>query len=193
MRPASDKIIATEELAFCKWSSRGAGPLQMIIQRDWALANDHPEGATSCESSSRVARLLQMIICHPRHPSQLCQDPHSISQTFLGQFVHVFNFLASQITNVGKPFLFDQTLLIVVLLQVEYREFRREYTGITTRQKKWWLYLLLSIHQWLFFYFDYLVTFCQLSHIAISALNTDWRPGQTTCLRFVYFETPPHY
>ena len=89
MRPASDKIIATEELAFCKWSSRGAGLLQMIIQRDWALANDHPEGAASCGSSSRVACLLQMIIRHPRHPSHLCKVPVSISRSFLEQFVLV--------------------------------------------------------------------------------------------------------
>ena len=61
----------------------------MIIQRDWALANDHPEGAASCGSSSRVARLLQMIIRHPRHPSHLCQDPNSISRTFLEQLVLV--------------------------------------------------------------------------------------------------------
>ena len=94
------------------------------------LLSCHP---VSCKLSSGGSGLSQMIICHP---SKLCQDPHSISQTSLDKFVHVFNFLASQITNVGKPFLFDQTLLLVVLLQVEYREFRREYTGITTRQKK---------------------------------------------------------
>ena len=33
----------------------------------------------------RRERPLQMIICHPRHHSQLCQDPDSISQTFLEQ------------------------------------------------------------------------------------------------------------
>ena len=32
---------------------------------------------------------MQMIIRHPRHPSHLCQDPDSISQTFLEQFVLV--------------------------------------------------------------------------------------------------------
>ena len=31
-----------ERLASCKWSSRGTGLLQMIIQRIWPLANDHP-------------------------------------------------------------------------------------------------------------------------------------------------------
>ena len=30
---------------------------------------------------------MQMIIRHPRHPSHLCQDPNSISRTFLEQLV----------------------------------------------------------------------------------------------------------
>ena len=33
---------------------------------------------------------MQMIICHPCHPSHLCQDPDAISRTFLEQFVLVF-------------------------------------------------------------------------------------------------------
>ena len=31
----------------CKWSSGGTGLLQMIIQRGWKLANNHPEGSSS--------------------------------------------------------------------------------------------------------------------------------------------------
>ena len=37
--------------------------------------------------------LLQMIFCHTRHPSHLCQDPDSLSRTFLEQGVLVI-FLA---------------------------------------------------------------------------------------------------
>ena len=32
---------------------------------------------------------MQMIVCHPRHPNHLSQDPDSISRTFLEQFVLV--------------------------------------------------------------------------------------------------------
>ena len=39
-----------EDLASCRWSSRGAGLLQMIIQMIRPLANDHPEGPASCKS-----------------------------------------------------------------------------------------------------------------------------------------------
>ena len=39
--------------AYCKWSSEGAGPLQMIIPRDKPIANDHLEGTASCKWSSR--------------------------------------------------------------------------------------------------------------------------------------------
>ena len=39
--------------------------------------------------SFRRIGLLQMIIRHLHHPSHLCQDPESISQTFLVQFVFV--------------------------------------------------------------------------------------------------------
>ena len=56
--------------ASCKWSTRGAGLLQMIIWRGRPLANDHPEGPASCKWSSGGTGLLQMIIRHPRHSSQ---------------------------------------------------------------------------------------------------------------------------
>ena len=45
------------------------------------------EGLASCKWSSGGTGLLQMIFCHPHHPSHLCQDPDSISRTFLKQFV----------------------------------------------------------------------------------------------------------
>ena len=73
----------------CCWSFGGASLLKMIIRRGRPLANDHPEGPTSCKWSSGGAVLMQMIICHPLHLSQLCQDPYSISRTFLEQFVLV--------------------------------------------------------------------------------------------------------
>ena len=75
--------------AFCTWSSRLAGLLQMIIWMSRPLANDHPESPTFCKWSSGGAGLLQIITWHPCHPSQLCQDPDSISRTFLEQFVLV--------------------------------------------------------------------------------------------------------
>ena len=40
--------VANDDLegpASCKWSSRGAGLLQMMIWRDRSLANDYPEAA----------------------------------------------------------------------------------------------------------------------------------------------------
>ena len=40
-------------------------------------------GLDSCEWSSRGTCLLQMIIHHPCHPNHPCQDPDSISRTFL--------------------------------------------------------------------------------------------------------------
>ena len=60
--------------------------LQIIIQRIRPLANDHPEDKASCKWSSAGTGLLQMIIHHPSH---LCQDPDSISRTFLEQLVLV--------------------------------------------------------------------------------------------------------
>ena len=48
--------------ASCKWSSRGAGLLQMIIWRIQPLANDHPEDPPSCKWSSGGTGHLQMII-----------------------------------------------------------------------------------------------------------------------------------
>ena len=75
--------------ASCKWSSRGTNLLQMIIWMDRPLANDHQEGLAYCKWSSGGSGLLQMIIRHLHHPSHLCQDPESISQTFLVQFVFV--------------------------------------------------------------------------------------------------------
>ena len=42
-----------------KWSSGGAGLLQMMIRRDQPLANDHPEGPASCKWSSEGGGLLQ--------------------------------------------------------------------------------------------------------------------------------------
>ena len=74
----------------------------MIIQRDRPFANDHPEDLASCKWSSGGTSLLQMIIRHPRHLCYLCQDPDSISQTFLEQFVLVrITFLSA---NVWIPF-----------------------------------------------------------------------------------------
>ena len=35
--------------AFCKWSSRGVGLLQMMIRRNKPLASNHPEGPASCK------------------------------------------------------------------------------------------------------------------------------------------------
>ena len=55
----------------------------MIIRINWPLANDRPEGPASCKWSSRGTDLLQMLICHRHHPSHPCQDPDSISRTFL--------------------------------------------------------------------------------------------------------------
>ena len=67
--------------------------MQMIILRDRPLANDHPEGEplandypkgqVSCKWLSRGTGLLKIIICH------LCQDPYSISRTFVEQSVVV--------------------------------------------------------------------------------------------------------
>ena len=46
----------------CKWSSEGAGLLQMIIRRGRPLANVYTEGPASCKWSYGGAGLLQMII-----------------------------------------------------------------------------------------------------------------------------------
>ena len=54
--------------------------------------NNNYNNIKKCKRSSRGTNLLQMIICHPRHPSHLCQDPDLISQTFLKQFVLVSDF-----------------------------------------------------------------------------------------------------
>ena len=51
-----------DEPASCKWSSRGAGLLQMMIRRDRPSANGHPEGPASCKWSFGEAGLLQMMI-----------------------------------------------------------------------------------------------------------------------------------
>ena len=51
-----------DEPAFCKWSSRWTGLLQMIIWMDRPLANDYPEGLASCKWLFRWTCLLQMII-----------------------------------------------------------------------------------------------------------------------------------
>ena len=67
-----------EDPASCKWSSGGTGHLQMIIQRIWPLANDFLEGPALVNDH-----------LSPRLPSHLCQDPDSILQTFLEQFVLV--------------------------------------------------------------------------------------------------------
>ena len=61
--------------------------LQMIFQRTRPLATDYPEDPASCKWSSGGTGLLQMIIRHPCHHCHLCQDPDSISRTFLEQFV----------------------------------------------------------------------------------------------------------
>ena len=52
--------------------------MQMIIQRIWPLANDFLEGPALVNDHPS-----------PRLPSHLCQDPDSISWTFLEQFVLV--------------------------------------------------------------------------------------------------------
>ena len=45
-----------------------------------------------------------MIIRHPRHPNHLSQDPDSILQTFLEQFVLVLNFeMTSQPFQIMHP------------------------------------------------------------------------------------------
>ena len=91
-----------EDPASCKWSSGGSGLLQMIIQRDRLFANDHPGDLASCKWSSGGDNLLQKFIRHPRHLCYLCQDPDSISQTFLEQFLLVrITFLSA---NVWIPF-----------------------------------------------------------------------------------------
>ena len=60
-----------EGQASCRWSSGGAGLLQMMIRRDRPLADGHPEGPlanddteglASCRWSSGGTGLLQMII-----------------------------------------------------------------------------------------------------------------------------------
>ena len=48
-----------EDTASCKLSSRGSGLLQIIIQRTWPHANNHP---ATWKWSSRGFGLLQMII-----------------------------------------------------------------------------------------------------------------------------------
>ena len=78
-----------EDLASCKWSSAGTGHLQIIIRRIGPLANDHLKDLAICKWSSGGYGLLQIINRHTRHLNHLCQDPDSISQTLLGQFVLV--------------------------------------------------------------------------------------------------------
>ena len=51
----------------CKWSSEGAGLLQMIIRRGRPLANVYTEGPASCKWSYGGAGLLQMIIWRSQH------------------------------------------------------------------------------------------------------------------------------
>ena len=46
---------------FHKWSSKPTGLLQMIIQINWFLVNDHPKGPASCKWSCSWTCLLQMI------------------------------------------------------------------------------------------------------------------------------------
>ena len=84
-----------EGLASCKWSSGGTSLLQIIIQRGWPPAKDHTEGPASCKWSSGGTGLLKIIFYQPRHSSHLCQDPDSISRTFLEQFVLVIVFISS--------------------------------------------------------------------------------------------------
>ena len=79
----------------CKWSYGVIGLLQMIIQRDWPLANNQPEGPASYKWSSWGTGLLQIIFRNPRHPIHLCQYPDSISRTQLEQFVLVSSIFAS--------------------------------------------------------------------------------------------------
>ena len=73
--------------AFCKWSS-GDQPLTMFIRRIWPLAKSPAISKWSSEGSG----LLQMIIRYPHHHCHLCQDPGSISRTFLEQFGLVWPF-----------------------------------------------------------------------------------------------------
>ena len=54
--------LANNHPTTCKWSSVGSSLFQRIIQRIPPLANDHPEDSTSCKWSSRGSGLLQMII-----------------------------------------------------------------------------------------------------------------------------------
>ena len=65
----------------------------MFIGRSWPLANDHPEGPASC------------------HPSHLCQDPDSISRTFLEQFVLVLLAQKKSLLNPGEEIMFRTSML----------------------------------------------------------------------------------
>ena len=65
----------------------------MTIRSGRPLAVDHPEGTG----------LSQVIICHPRHPSHICQDPDSISWTFVEKIVLFFTLFNCSALKSARP------------------------------------------------------------------------------------------
>ena len=54
---------------------------------------------------------MQMVICHPHHPSHLYKDPDSISRTFLEQFVLVLLAEKKSLLNSGEEIMFRTSML----------------------------------------------------------------------------------
>ena len=55
---------------------------------------------------------------------------------FIDYFVLYFEMSGFQVLYID-----DHDYIMMITTQVEYREFRKEYTGITPRQKKWFWHL----------------------------------------------------
>ena len=64
-----------EGLVSCKWSSWGTGLMQMIIRRDWPLANDHLKGPASLSSPPSPSPFSPSH--SPPSPSRGCKDQGS--------------------------------------------------------------------------------------------------------------------
>ena len=78
-----------------------------------------------------------MIILHPRHSNHLCQDPDSISQTFLEQFVLVNKVRAVEQKEIFCPF---------NLIVTEAPLFPISYIGDQRDRGRWTLPLNSSDH-----------------------------------------------
>ena len=79
-----------------------------------------------------------MIILHPRHSNHLCQDPDSISQTFLEQFVLVNKVRAVEQKEIFCPF---------NLIVTEAPLFPISYIGAQQDRGRWTLPLNSSDHR----------------------------------------------